>query len=89
MIDTDLHRPEKESDTGFYDSQVRADPKKGKGVIVDYVKGKGMAGQTLVEIKDAMAAKGSIDDSALTEKRLSKDHQKNAQQYFDLIREGK
>jgi hypothetical protein len=35
-----------------------------------------------------MAAEGSIDDSALTEKRLSKDHQKNAQQYFDLIREG-
>ncbi|UUO05460.1 DUF4175 domain-containing protein [Blastopirellula sp. J2-11] len=81
-------RPEEETDTGFYDSQVRADPKKGKGVIVDYVDGKNMAGKTLIEIKEAMSAGSSEDADAIVEKRLSRDHEKNAQQYFDLIRDG-
>ncbi|MFI4874843.1 MAG: hypothetical protein ACIALR_05880 [Blastopirellula sp. JB062] len=81
-------RPEEETEAGFYDSQVRADPKKGKGVIVDYVDGKNMAGQTLIEIKQAMSAGSSEDADAISDKRLSRDHEKNAQQYFDLIREG-
>lgn len=81
-------RPEEETDTGFYDSQVRADPKKGKGVIVDYIDGKNMAGKTLIEIKEAMSAGSSDDADAIVEKRLSRDHEKNAQQYFDLIRDG-
>ncbi|TWT30897.1 hypothetical protein [Blastopirellula retiformator] len=81
-------RPEEETDTGFYDSQVRAAPKKGKGVIVDYIDGKNMAGKTLIEIKEAMSAGSSDDADAIVEKRLSRDHEKNAQQYFDLIRDG-
>ena len=82
-------RPEEENDTGAYDSQVRADPKAGKGVIVDYIDGKNRAGQTLIEIKNAMESDSSLGSDALTETRLSKDHQKNAQEYFDMVREGR
>ncbi|QDU76666.1 hypothetical protein Pan97_37210 [Bremerella volcania] len=82
-------RPEEENETGAYDSQVRADPKTGRGVIVDYVDGKNRAGQTLIEIKSAMESESSLSSDALTETRLSKDHQENAQEYFDMVREGR
>ena len=82
-------RPEEENQTGSYDSQVRADPKAGKGVIVDYVDGKNKAGQTLIEIKAAMESESSLGGDALTETRLSKDHQKNAEEYFNRVREGR
>lgn len=82
-------RPEEENETGSYDSQVRADPKKGRGVIVDYVDGKNRAGQTLIEIKQAMESESSLGGDALTETRLSKDHQQNAQEYFDMVRDGR
>lgn len=82
-------RPEEENQTGSYDSQVRADPKSGKGVIVDYVDGKNKAGQTLIEIKAAMESESSLGGDALTETRLSKDHQKNAEEYFNRVREGR
>jgi len=81
-------RPEEENDTGSYDSQVRADPKSGRGVIVDYVDGRNRAGQTLIEIKETMESDSSLNSDALTETRLSKDHQQNAQEYFDMVREG-
>ena len=82
-------RPEEENETGSYDSQVRADPKAGRGVIVDYVEGKNKAGQTLIDIKAEMESESSLSSDALTEVRLSKDHQQNAQEYFDMVREGK
>jgi len=82
-------RPEEENDTGAYDSQVRADPKGGKAVIVDYVDGKNRAGRTLVDIKETMESDSSLNSDALTEVRLSKDHQQNAQEYFDMVREGR
>lgn len=82
-------RPEEENATGSYDSQVRADPKNGKGVIVDYVDGKNKAGRTLIDIKAAMESESSLGGDALTETRLSKDHQKNAEEYFNRVREGR
>lgn len=81
--------PEDLESVSAYDSQVRGETTAGGGRIVDYIPGQNKPGEARLEIKEAMEAEATVDASVLTEQRLSRDQQKNAQQYFDLLREGK
>ena len=81
-------RPERETDTQYYDSQVRGKVGQGRAVVVDYVTGNNLAGEAREGIKASLeTAKKAIDDP-LAGQRLPKGHRQQAEQYFDAFREG-
>ena len=82
-------RPEEETGTGFYDSQVRTKPGRGRAVITGIAKGENRAGQALEEIKSEIATAQTSDDDPLTGQRLPKRQRELAKEYFDAFREGK
>ena len=83
-------RPEQETGTGFYDTQVRAKPKRGMAVKVGDAPGPNVSGQAREEIKEQISSlkQGTAADP-LTGKRLPKAKRNHVQQYLDSFREGK
>jgi hypothetical protein len=81
-------RPEAETNKNFYDSQVRADARNGRGVITGLTSGPNLTGNATEEIKLAIEAAGQADDDPLSGTRLPKDVRSHAQEYFDKFREG-
>jgi hypothetical protein len=79
---------EEEIDAGTYDSQVRGEPKQGRGVIAGFADGPNRKGVSRQEIKDAVM--GAINDRSdplenQTLPRVERDH---TREYFDRLREG-
>jgi hypothetical protein len=81
-------RPEEETGTGFYDSQVRAKPGQGKAVATGIAFGPNKTGQTLEEIKAEIEAGRRSNDDPLTGQRLPKPQRELTREYFDSFREG-
>ena len=81
-------RPESETDTGFYESQVRAKPGRGKAIVTGAAPGKNKAGQALEEIKVEIEAGRHSTDDPLTGQRLPKPQRELTREYFDAFREG-
>ncbi len=81
-------RPEAETNKNFYDSQVRANGRNGRGVITGFTSGPNLAGNATEEIKLAIEAAGQADDDPLSGTRLPKHVRDHAQEYFDKFREG-
>lgn len=81
-------RPEERTDANFYDSKVRAEPRRGKMVIVGSVRGENKPGDAREAIKEAMEAASSAEENPLTNLRLPRVQREQAQQYFDAVREG-
>jgi hypothetical protein len=82
-------RPEEESDANFYQSRVRGRVQQGKGIVVDSVPGRNLAGKARETIKDAIESPTRDAADPLTGHRLPKALRTHAQQYFDAVREGK
>jgi hypothetical protein len=82
-------RPEEESVTDFYDSQVQAKPGKGRAVVIGSARGPNKAGETLEEIKAEIESATRADDDPLTGVRLPKVQRELTKEYFDKFRTGK
>ncbi|MCA9211579.1 MAG: hypothetical protein KDB27_00815 [Planctomycetales bacterium] len=80
-------RPESETNTGFYDSQVAAKPGKGKAVIIGSAGGPNKPGQAFEEIRQQFEAAKTADDDPLTGSRLPKAQRELTKQYFNQFRE--
>lgn len=79
---------EEDIDAGTYDSQVRGEPKAGRGVIAGFADGANRKGVSRQEIKDAVL--GAINDKSdplenQTLPRVERDH---TREYFDRLRKG-
>ncbi len=81
-------RPEEETGTGFYDSQVRAQPGRGKAVATGIAFGPNKPGQALEEIKNEIESGRHANDDPLTGQRLPKAQRDLTREYFDSFREG-
>lgn len=82
-------RPEEETGTDFYDSQVRAKPGKGKAVVIGSANGKNRKGLVLEEIKSEVASVSESNDDPLTGVRLPKRQRDLTKEYFERLRQGK
>ena len=82
-------RPEQESGTDFYDSQVRAKPGRGKHTIIGSAGGPNKPGQAFEELKSEIETAKKSDDDPLTGVRLPKAQRELTKQYFDSFRDGK
>jgi len=81
-------RPEEQTDTDFYESQVRGKPGRGKAVVVGTVGGPNQSGDALQEIRSAIESSKSDTADPLTGQRLPRAHRESVQQYFDAFRQG-
>jgi hypothetical protein len=81
-------RPEEQTGTGFYDSQVRAKPGQGKAVATGIAFGPNKSGQALEEIKAEIEAGRRSQDDPLTGQRLPKAQRELTREYFDSFRDG-
>ena len=81
-------RPEEETDTNFYDSQVRGQVKRGKAIIAGFADGPNRKGITREDIKSVVNSE--LDEAAnpLENQNLPRTEQEHTQQYFDRLREG-
>lgn len=82
-------RPESETDTNFYESQVRSEMGRGRAVVAGSAEGPNKAGQALEEIKAEMVAGQKSEEDPLTGQRLPKPQRQLTREYFDAFREGK
>ena len=81
-------RPEEETGTGFYDSQVRAKPGQGRAVATGVALGPNRSGQALEEIKAELEAGRRANDDPLTGQRLPRPQRELTREYFDSFRDG-
>jgi hypothetical protein len=81
-------RPEEKTDTGNYDSKVKATPRKGEAVRTGTAGGPNMAGKTAEGVKEALNSGTVEEDDPLVNQRLPKSQREHARQYFDRLREG-
>ena len=80
-------RPESETNTGFYDSQVAAKPGKGNHVVIGSAGGPNKPGQAFEEIQQQFEAAQAAEDDPLTGSRLPKAQRELTKQYFGQFRE--
>lgn len=81
-------RPEEETNTGFYDSQVRAKPGQGKAVVSGIAFGPNKPGEALEEVKAEIESGRRSSDDPLTNQRLPKPQRDLTREYFDAFRKG-
>lgn len=78
-------RPEEETNTGFYDSQVRAKPQRGKSIVTGTAAGPNRAGQAIEDIKAEIEAAERSEDDPLTNQRLSRPLRDLTREYFEAL----
>ena len=83
------HRPEKATDTKFYDSNVKQKLDKGTAVSVGEADGPNIKGQIQEAIKAEVEAARHDSADPLTGQRLPRSQREHAKEYFDSLREGK
>ncbi len=81
-------RPEEETDTGFYDTQVRGQPKQGRGIIAGFADGPNRKGVSREEIKDAVIGAIRADSDPLENQNLPRVERDHTREYFDRLRQG-
>ena len=79
-------RPEERPGARFYDTQVKADPKGGKAVVVGVVRGPNVAGDARVEIQEEIEAFKTNTGDPLTGKRLPKAQEDHVLEYMNSVR---
>jgi len=82
-------RPEERNPTNTRDTRVRQTPRKGAAVFGGMVDGPNIKGDVGQAIKEEMATLKAEPADPLTSDRLSKSRKEHAEQYFELLREGK
>lgn len=79
-------RPEEEGDTGFYDSRVAGDPKRGESVRIGDAGGKNVAGRTTAEVRlEIMESVKKKEADPIIEQSLPRDQRENARQYLRAV----
>jgi hypothetical protein len=81
-------RPEEQTGTGFYDSQVRSQPGQGKAVVSGIAFGPNKPGEALEEVKAEIESGRRSSDDPLTNQRLPKPQRELTREYFDAFRQG-
>ncbi|WP_144059567.1 hypothetical protein [Rhodopirellula sallentina] len=81
-------RPEEETDTNSYDTQVRGDVKRGRAVIAGFADGPNRKGVTREAIKSVIESSMSEEGDPLEDQVLPRDEREQTRQYFDRLREG-
>lgn len=81
-------REEEETNKGFYDTRVAADPKAGQSVRIGDASGPNKAGKSLETVKEEIRASLSKEPDALEDVTLPRDQRENARQYFERLRKG-
>ena len=82
-------RPEEESDSKFYDSQVRGKPKQGRTVIAGKAGGENKKGVTRQSVQDAVLDAITDESDPLEDQVLPRNEREHAEEYFNKLREGK
>lgn len=72
----------------FHDSKVKGDIDKGKMVMKGFLQGPNKPGEALETIKEAMETTNAKDENPLKNVRLTRAQREQAQQYFDMMRDG-
>jgi len=75
-------------EAGTYDSQVRGEPKQGRGVVAGFADGPNRKGVSREEIKDAVLGAISDKSDPLENQALPRVERDHARQYFDRLRQG-
>jgi hypothetical protein len=82
-------RPEEKNATNTRDSQVHQKPRRGAATFDGLVEGPNIKGSVAQSIKEEMAAHAAEPADPLTSDRLPDSRREQAQEYFDLLRDGK
>lgn len=81
-------RPEEESETNRYDTQVRGEVKRGKSIIAGFADGPNRKGVTREQIKNVIESSITDESDPLEDQILPRDEREQTRQYFDRLREG-
>lgn len=81
-------RPEQETQTGEYDSQVRGKVGQGEAIVVGEADGPNKAGQAREEINTAIRAATEGSAAPLTNERLPRSQRDHVKEYYDSFRKG-
>ncbi len=79
-------RPEDETDTNFFDSQVRADVKEGETIFAGKIDGSNKKGITKEAMKEAVLTSQADDAESLENVVLPKAQRDQTREYFDKMR---
>jgi hypothetical protein len=82
-------RPEEQNDTNFRNTQVRQQVGRGGAVLGQMVEGPNIKGEVAEAIKQEMAVQGAQPADPLTSERLPGNHRAHAEEYFNILRDGK
>ena len=82
-------RPEERNATNSRDTQVRQKPGQGAATFGGMVEGPNIKGQVEESIKEEMAGLGAEPADPLTSERLPRNRREHAEEYFNVLREGK
>lgn len=77
-----------ELEIGSYDTQVRGQPKQGRGVIAGFADGPNRKGVSREEIKEAVSGAINGPSDPLENQNLPKVERDHAREYFDRLRQG-
>jgi len=81
-------RPESETDTNSYDTQVRGQVKKGKAIIAGFADGPNRKGITQEDVKQSIEASLNEQSDPTENQSLPRTEREHTKQYFDRLREG-
>jgi tetratricopeptide (TPR) repeat protein len=82
-------RPTEKNATNLRDTRVRQNPGPGASVFGGMVEGPNVKGDVAESIKEEMASQSAEPADPLTNERLPKSRQEQAEQYFQMLRGGK
>jgi hypothetical protein len=81
--------PKDEPKTSTRDTQVRQKPGRGAAVFAGTVEGPNIKGEVEATIQQEMTSFGNSPADPLTTERLPRNRREHAEEYFNLLREGK
>lgn len=81
-------RPEEQTDSGFYESQVRGKVQPGAAVVTGTSSGANRAGKSLAEIRQEISSTLNEEADPLTDVRLPRSERDHTRQYFERLRQG-
>ena len=82
-------RPEQQTDTSFYQSQVRGKVKPGEAVVSGTAGGPNRAGKSAEAVRDVIKSNLSKEPDPLVDARLPRKERQHAMEYFNRFNRGK
>lgn len=76
-------------ETSAYDTQVRGQPKQGRGIVAGFADGPNRKGVSREEIKEAVSGAINAPSDPLENQNLPKVERDHAREYFDRLRQGR